>query len=528
MAFAVAGITAVAVSTTALSATSSGRPGCDPTRAAVAFTSDGHLVANTGPVPCTVRTGFGGGESRIAVAPNGDVLETPAVADTGLLGTPLPGGSLPVAPHPDFVFTQNAGIGWTTNQGATWRLIKADGNLCPQGDNDLYIDRRTGRLFYSCIFAALPDPANQYAVPYGPRAELLTSPRTATGYNEWNSVNMEGYLSENPRFTTAPAPVGQVQPVPGEDVAYWCANLVNLPNLQQRACSRSLDGGQSWQFASLLFTNPAPQHKECGSSGESFDGGYPQGASDGSVWVMVVCGNNHFLARSRNEAKSWPLVTKPNGQPVTIPGSPTQLRVDTAGNLYTFEENGNAILLRISRDGGQTWTAALNMTAPSVRNAKPPSSGPPNPALVALGLLAGGGKTPVPSAIYQWGAAIGYQPGQVAVSYLVVRPGGGYDGYITATRQALASNPVFYATTANAPAKPIVTNPSLSDDFITLDVGPDGTPWAGFYSDCVKLKDGHYEDPSCEKNKGVRVIPFVPPVQQDTAKAMTIASLRWP
>src|ERR1700752_1923008 len=86
--------------------------GGHPPRPAAAYYPDGSPAEATGaPVPCGVKTGFGGAESRVATAPNGDILQTPAIAGAGLFGTPLP--APPGTPTYEFVFTQNSGIGWT-------------------------------------------------------------------------------------------------------------------------------------------------------------------------------------------------------------------------------------------------------------------------------------------------------------------------------------------------------------------------------------------------------------------------------
>src|SRR4029077_2414714 len=98
-------------------------------------------------------------------------------------------------------------------------------------------------------------------------------------------------------FTTAPAPAGQPQPIPGERMAYWCAN--NSASSTTRDCVRSFDGGTSWQFASQLYGLNAVPHAECGTNTES--AGYPQGGPDGSLWVQFTCGANTYLARSVDE-----------------------------------------------------------------------------------------------------------------------------------------------------------------------------------------------------------------------------------
>jgi hypothetical protein len=476
--------------------------GCDTSRTAVAFHSDGSPADQPGaPVPCAAMTQYGGAESRMAVAPDGGLMETPAIV--GVEPT------APGQPTPEVVLSQNAGIGWSQNGGASWNLVMPDGTLCPQGDNDLYFDRVTSRLFYSCIQDPLPPPAERYAVPYLARAGLLST--TPPSYDSWYHFDMNGYISENPRFTSAPAPAGQPQPIPGENMTYWCANFTNLIVTGTRTCHRSFDGGASWEFASILYS-PVPLHAECGTDGESLAAGYPQGGPDGSLWAFVMCGDTTYLARSTDEAATWPILRRPDDTPVTVPISPgsgggfgfgnPQLRVDRNGNLYVVEKVGNALLLRVSRDDGLSWSEPLDMVVPAARSLS----------------------------FSFWGAAIGYEPGHVAVSYMTPRSGGGYDGYISATHDALDPNPVFYAAAVNPPTQPIVTTPGgfgSSDDFITLDMGPDGTPWAPFFSDCRTNPQGDYEHPYCQHTDGLRITPAPPFTLPGNVKTMTVGSLQW-
>jgi hypothetical protein len=146
------------------------------------------------------------------------------------------------------------------------------------------------------------------------------------------------------------------------------------------------------------------------------------------------------------------------------------------------------------------------MTAPAVRDLPPPpGGGGVNPLSILLGLLFGGGGGTA-SAVGQWSAAVGYEPGQVAVAYLVARSSGGQDAYISVTHDALNANPVFYASMINPPDRPMVTTTQAGDDWIMVDVGPDGTPWGSFYSDCLKDQAGNYTDPYCAQTQGVEVI----------------------
>ena len=72
------------------------------------------------------------------------------------------------------------------------------------------------------------------------------------------------------------------------------------------------------------------------------------------------------------------------------------------------------------------------------------------------------------------------------MAYLTAHPGGGYDGTVTRSGNAASSRPSFRTSTVHDGRRVLVTAPqSAKDDYIDLDVAPDGSAWASFYGDCV-------------------------------------------
>jgi hypothetical protein len=244
--------------------------------------------------------------------------------------------------------------------------------------------------------------------------------------------------------------------VAGERVAYWCGNTA-LFVYGQRDSSRTLDGGATWELRSTLFRRGMPVHAECGSDQEDFDAGdgnYPQAGPDGSLWTLVSCGERTYLARSTDEAASFPVVRQ-------IPAF-DELRVDSSGALYGVTLTENRLLLRTSRTQGRTWSAPVDLVSPGVHGA----------------------------AVGQWAMAL-RGVGQVAVAYLSAREGGGYNGSLTLARHGLSAHPVLTTATVHDGRKALVTSPQQAkDDYIDLDVAPDGSAWASFYADCGT-------DPAC-------------------------------
>lgn len=436
--------------------------GCRLTSTAVAYHSGGVVLApqpGRAPVPCLVATGFSGSEPQVVSLKDGTLVYEPAIITPGIGGT----GFLPGAPGPrPSTSLSPGGLAISRDNGATWYFNRPAGVTWVPQDDALYTDRRTGRLFYYTL-AANPIPQGgvvplEDQLPAG-EAHLMMSP---DGGATWNEVGLVGFVeSENPRFASAPPPAGQPAPAGYPDVVYWCGNnAVNL-GLElpgYRACFRSLDGGITWSQASILDSGPISQHAECGNNAETFtdmDPNYPEGAPDGSLYAEVQCGSTTFLARSRDEAQTWPLVADRSGQPVTLPAN-GELRVDQDGNLYlAYQDGPTAIELRVSTDGGLTWTRPLDMA--------PPGVGP----------------------ITQW--AFAERGSEVAASYLVQRGSQSlYDGYLTVTRDALVADPIFWGAVLNPLSDPMRTSAPAQarDDFIGVDITPTGAPWGAYAASC--------------------------------------------
>jgi hypothetical protein len=411
------------------------------------FTADGRVLPSRG-AACTVRTGFLTSETHVRVAPDGTVVQQPAQTVPGVAGT----GFVPGAPgaKPQTQLTP-AGFAISRDGGRGFQRVLPSGLEWVASDGAIHIDSVTGRLYYYALSpSTVPQaggvPLNDQ-VPAG-YAHLVTS---GDGGRTWSHTQAPGYVeSENPRFTSGPTPRGGDQPVAGERVAYWCGNTA-LFVYGQRDCFRTLDGGQTWQFRSTFLRRGVPVHSQCGSSEEAFnagDGDYPQAGPDGSLWSLVHCGSATFLARSTDEAATFPVVRP----------APAfeELRVDSHGTMYGVAHQGAKLLLRVSRDSGRSWSAPTDLVAPALRGAE----------------------------IGQWALAL-RGPGQLAVAYLSARTGGGWNGSVTVSRDAAARRPVFTTATVHDGRAVLVTSPqSAKDDYIDLDVDPDGSAWASFYADC--------------------------------------------
>jgi hypothetical protein len=465
---------AVAASVAGVSRAATSRAACAPARPAVAADAAGRVLdpqPRGAPIPCGTTTGFGAGETRI-FATRDALIYAPAVFTPGPLGL----GYGEQLPGPRFqLMTSPGGLAVTRNGGETWRAVLPMGMTWQPSDEQEYVDRTTGRFFfYNFGGNPFPQPASAATapdtlLPPGAEAHLMwTGDDGATWHHATACCPA---FSENPRFVAARAPRGAAQPHGYPSVVYFCGNssiVLTLPGLV-RVCSRSLDGGSTWSTASILFSYPVPQHSRCGSQGEEFgagDGNYPQALPDGSLVVMVACGGHTFLARSSDEATTWPIVRE-------IPAF-DELRTDTAGNLYGFRATGGRVVLRVSSNG-VAWSAPIVMTAPGVTQ------------------------------VDAWDPAV-RAPGAASVAYYGKHPGQtSTDGYISATRTALARTPIVWSATVNDPRTPMLNDgsrrPPPGDvgflDFNGADIGPDGSSWGSFIQDCAPADvappcgDGH-------------------------------------
>ena len=478
--------------------------GCAGTRAVIAHHAGGRVLHPQPaklPRSCGVTTGYPGAESHIVVRNNGTVIYTPAVLPSGSLGI----GQLPGNQNDQTQSNASPGaLAVTADNGAHWRVVKPSGVTWNPTDHSDYVDRATGRTFFE-DYGPIP-----LAPEFGGEQEGPAHINWSDDLKRWHHVAIPSlFLPENPRFTSGVAPKGQAEPKGYPTVVYFCANT-NVgfvsPVIGGRMCFRSLDGGTTWNNGTVLFTGSAPQHSECGGSGESYsaiDGFYPQAAPDGRLYVMVACGGKTYLARSDDEAETFPVLHK-QGHPVTLPvpaagpgdiGSTPELRIGEDGTFLLAYQDGAKLMLRVSKTKGVTWSEPLDVTGPGV------------------------------SAISQWSfAAAG--DSDFAFAYLGHRSGQKtWDGYLTAGRDVLDglqthAGPVFYTGQLNRPGQPLLfgdnvqgsgylqgpggvdvpfpppfNNQMMGNDFIGAAIGPDGTPWGSFTQDCGPSPD----DARCQK-----------------------------
>src|SRR3954462_11422250 len=394
------------------------------------------------PGACGRTTGYPGAESHIVVRKDGSVVYTPAVLPSGLLGT----GTAPVDENSTSQSNASpAGLAFTRNGGRRWSVVRPSGGTWNPTDHSDYVDPLSGRMFFE-DYGPIP-----LAPGVGPQQEGPAHINYTDDMKHWHHVVVSGLTPpENPRFTSGRAPKGGAKPHGYPTVSYFCANT-NVgfvsPVIAGRLCFRSLDGGATWDRGATLFTGAAPQHSECNGQGEVYsaiDGYSPQAAPDGSLYVMVACGGKTYLARSTDEAATFPLVRGQTG-PVTLPvatpgpgsvGGTPELRITDDGTFVLAYEQGNKLMLRLSSNRGVTWGKALDATAPGVARSR------------------------------RWGLAVSGR-GDIAFAYLGQRKGQTtWDGYLTSTRRVqrgfrTRGGPVLYSARLNPANRPLLYGDSV-------------------------------------------------------------------
>ena len=476
--------------------------GCSGRRAVVHAV--GGAAATAAPLlACSTSTGYAIAESHINITPDGSVVVTPAVVPSGLLGT----GEVPVDAGSSQSNASPAGLAISHDNGAHWALVKPSGTTWNPTDHGDYVDPVTGRMFFEDYGPIPTYPA--FGVDQEGPAHLNVS---ADDGKTWrHSVLRDVQLPENPQFSAAPPVTGGDKPTGYPRVTYFCANNsigFTSPVIAQRNCYRSLDGGTTFALRSVILRSSAPVHPEC-SQGENLsaeDGHYPQAAPDGSLYLMISCGSLTLLARSTDEALTFPVLRSGEG-PRTVPLPPAQvpdfntsaLLVLSDGSLVVTSLETGRLKVRVSVDQGRSWSKAVDVTAPGLSSAA------------------------------TW--AVSSRGTSLALAYLGSRAGDpAFYGYVSVLRDPrplargrgavvqsglVKSTPVLFGSNALGPAvlgagtiggplgthlpfPPPFTDQVFGNDFIGSAIGPDGAPWGSFTQDCGPSPDAA----GCTSNGG--------------------------
>ncbi len=366
-----------------------------------------------------------------------------------------------VTPGPGPLVGFTAGVFKSSDQGRTWSDVtpRIAGQAMPPETNDpyIYVDPGTGRVFsfhmspiLTCSILSWSDDGGQ---------SWATSPYGCGPTAVWDHQTM---VAAKPRV------------LPTRDypnILHQCVNSVYAV-----MCSRSLDGGLTWSPGTPAAVNePLVLNQQfCGSQH-----GHLEAAPDGTVYLPTSrCGTAPQVLVSRDDGMTWSASVMSDR---AIDFSDPDCAVDSASNVYcAFVEEGTGHVLFVSsRDGGRTWSRAVQLSPPGVTGALPAVAAG-DPRKVAISFF---GTDDLP----QGYATPGYAAGAKAFAHLE------WGGYLSITLDGLARTPRFDTVLATG-GDPLERGASCSTfpmrcnyqlDFLDIVVAPDGRPYATFVDGCT-------------------------------------------
>jgi hypothetical protein len=206
-------------------------------------------------------------------------------------------------------------------------------------------------------------------------------------------------------------------------------------------CARSIDGG-------LTFDAPTaeafPYDERCNSSF-----GHPAVGPDGSLWLVTAGCRTAQVAVSRDEAQSWQVFEV--GGPETNGEGESGVAVDGDGVVYVVWTAVDRLpRLMISRDGGASWGAPVNVAAPGVKEANIATLEVGAAGKLAIGYV---GSLDAPGGVQDPASTTClFQPCPDLFAWSHAT----WHAWLTVTEKALDEAPLFTSVVLNDPTEPIV------------------------------------------------------------------------
>ena len=355
-------------------------------------------------------------------------------------------------------------IGWeasiarSRDGGRTWKDVgprTVGDNSMPPETNDpyIYVDPATGRVFTFHMSPILTCSIMSFSDNGGKTWQ--TNPKGCSPTVIWDHQTIVAAKSRGVATQGYP------------NVLHQCVNAVYAA-----MCSRSLDGGYTWDPSVVAYTN---EHIGNGCGAQH---GHLMNGPKGHVYLPTSrCGTHPTVFISGNDGATWreSVISKKN-----TPFVDPTVSVDSKGNLYaSFIDERGFLYFATSRNNGKKWSKARRIAKGYTANMPVIVAGDPGKVVVAY---------PATNDLPKGYKTKDYLDGTDGDWYTKAEWGANF----TFSHNALKRKPKFKTKVATG-RDPIgrgriCVNRTRCDyliDFIEAVLGPDGKPYASFVDGCL-------------------------------------------
>jgi len=332
-------------------------------------------------VPCLSKTGFGSAEPTMAIKSDGSIFYGPAFTNEG------------------------NGIIRSRDNGVSWDFLPI---TLPNGEDHsrvqpfLGMEPVTERVFFH---SSKLNTGGLDELDFGFGFNMSWSDDDGA---TWGYTNVEMAAFDWGKVYAGP-PVYS-EPTGTSNVLYLSAPTpISTPAVivspQKQQVMRSLDNGESWDEVGFLSLKPSDN--DCHFLEWVIMGAGVVDPNDGTVYIGFRRCNRLGIGISHDEGVTWQVQDIPNTNLINyytvldvglvngnyVMGEP--LSIDSDGNLYAvYPDVDDVLRMTISRDGGQSWSTPVVVSAPNVRSVRYGSLTVKTPGTVAIAYYGNIGKAP--------------------------------------------------------------------------------------------------------------------------------------